>query len=844
MTAHTRPGRRAKLLAGVALIALLITAVLRSGTGAAPHATLPASQSTNGAAGTVPDASGRPLLDRYCVTCHNARLKTAGLVLDRDALDVANVGSAIEVWEKVARKMRSQAMPPVGARRPQPAEYEAFSTWLEGALDSVAAAHPNPGRSTVHRLNRAEYANAVRDLLGVEIDARAYLPPDDSGYGFDNVADVLSVSPGLLERYLLAAGKVARLAVADPSIKPAIATYRVPPLFAQNDRASEDLPFGSRGGLAVRHHFPVDGRYVFKVRLQRTYSEIIRGMTSPSTLELRLDRELVRSFTVGARAGAPAADIQEQSRNGDANLEVQLDVNAGVALVGVAFVKQPKVAEGVFEPNPPLASFEYSGKSDTDPAIDTIQIVGPYDGTRPRNSATRDRVFVCTPPAGESQAGAARNRDCARRILTGLARRAYRRPVSEADVRALLAVFDKGGAEGGFETGISWAIERILVAPDFLFRIERDPAGAKPGVPFRISDEELASRLSFFLWSSIPDDELLDAATRGSLSQPAVLSAQLRRMLADSRSQALIDNFAGRWLYLRNVRAHAPDPNLFADFDDNLRDAFTRETELFLASQIREDRGVVDLLRADYTFVNERLARHYGIPGVYGSHFRRVTLPDDRRAGLLGQGSVLTVTSYAHRTSPVLRGRWVLENLLGAPPPPPPADIPALKENGEGGASPTSVRERLEAHRANPTCASCHARMDPLGFALENFDAIGRWRDTDESGKVVDASGVLPDGTAFRGPAEFRRALLSRQREFVGTLTEKLLTYALGRGLEPYDMPAVRAIVRRSAQDDYRWSAIVAAIADSVPFRMRTLLPPERSSEAATARARGADQQP
>jgi hypothetical protein len=786
------------------------------------------------------DAAGRALLDRYCVTCHNARLKTAGLVLDREALDAASVGSSVEVWEKVARKMRSRAMPPAGARRPQAAEYEAFSTWLEGALDGAAAAHPNPGRSTVHRLNRAEYANAVRDLLGVEIDARAYLPPDDSGYGFDNVADVLSVSPGLLERYLLAAGKVARLAVADPSIKPAVATYRVAPLFAQNDRASEDLPFGSRGGLAVRHHFPVDGEYVLKVRLQRTYTEIVRGMTSPSTLELRLDRELVRSFTVGARPGAAPADVLEQSRNGDANLEVRLDVKAGIALVGAAFVKQPKVAEGIFAPNPPLASFEYSGKSDTDPAIDSIQIVGPYDGTRPKNSPTRDRIFVCAPAAGESRASLEQDRNCARRILTGLAGRAYRRPVSDADVRALLAVFDKGRAEGGFEQGISWAIERILVAPDFLFRIERDPDSAKPGVPFRISDVELASRLSFFLWSSIPDAELLEAAAAGRLSQPAVLSAQLRRMIADSRSQALIANFAGQWLYLRNVRGHAPDPNLFADFDDNLREAFTRETELFLASQIRDDRSVVDLLRADYTFVNERLARHYGIAGIYGSHFRRVPLADGRRAGLLGQGSVLTVTSYAHRTSPVLRGRWVLENLLGAPPPPPPADIPALKENGEGGALPTSVRERLEAHRSNPTCASCHARMDPLGFALENFDAIGRWRDTDESGKAVDASGVLPDGTSFSGPAEFRRALLSRQGEFVATLTEKLLTYALGRGLEPYDMPAVREIVRRSAADDYRWSAIVAAIADSVPFRMRTV-PPAQSSEGATAKARGAE---
>jgi len=805
------------------------------------HAPMPSSASV-AASSTAADAGGRALLDRYCVTCHSARVKTAGLVLDRDALDAANVSTAVEVWEKVARKMRTRAMPPIGARRPQASEYEAFTEWIEGALDRAAVAHPNPGRSTVHRLNRAEYANAVRDLLGVEIDARAYLPPDDSGYGFDNIADVLSLSPGLLERYMLAAGKVARLAVADPSIKPAIATYRVAPLFAQNDRASEDLPFGSRGGLAVRHHFPIDGQYVFKVRLQRTYTELIRGMTSPSTLEIRLNRELVRSFDVGAPAGSTAANRQEHVRNGDSQLEVRVNMKAGVAMVGAAFVKQPKLAEGILEPSPPLGSFEYAGKSDTDPAIDSIQIIGPYDGRRPKESSTRSRIFLCTPPVSDGRASAEKERDCARRILTTLAARAYRRPLSPEDIRALVAVYDKGRAHHGFEEGISWAIERILVAPDFLFRIERDPVGAKPGVAYRISDVELASRLSFFLWSSIPDAELLDAATTGRLSQPPVLSAQLRRMLADSRSSALVSNFAGQWLSLRNVRGHAPDPNLFSEFDDNLREAFTSETELFLESQIHEDHSVVDLLRADYTFVNERLARHYGISGVYGSHFRRVALPDDRRAGLLGQGSVLTVTSYAHRTSPVLRGRWVLDNLLGAPPPPPPANIPALKESGEGGALPTSVRERLEAHRTSPTCASCHARMDPLGFALENFDAIGRWRDNDESGKPIDASGVLPDGTSFRGPAEFRQALLSRQGEFVGTVTEKLLTYALGRGLEPYDMPAVREIMRRSATDDYRWSSIVAAIAESVPFRMRTIPSADRSSSAETGPGKGADQ--
>ncbi len=770
---------------------------------------------------TAPDAAtARALLDRYCVSCHNARLKTASLVLESAAVDTAQVGRDTDVWEKVARKMRSMTMPPsTTPRRPAAAEYVQFTGWLEGALDQHAAAHPNPGRRIVHRLNRAEYANAVRDLLGVDVDARVYLPPDDSGYGFDNIADVLSVSPGLLERYVLAAGKIGRIALGDPAVKPSMATYRVPGLLAQDDRTSEDLPFGSRGGLAVGHHFPVDGEYVIKVRLQRTYIDMIRGMAEPHALELRLDRGLVKRFTVGAPAGSTPAQIQEFVRSGDAQLEARIAVKAGPAVVGAAFVKEAKVAEGVYLPKPPLASFEYSGKLDTEPAVDGIQIIGPHQGVRPTASASRQRILVCTPR--DQSAAAART--CARTVIAGLAHRAYRRPVTAADVTALLAVYDQGYTRGGFEEGIEWAVERLLVAPDFLFRIERDPAGAKPGVPFRVSDVELASRLSFFLWSSIPDEPLLAAAEAGRLSSRDGLMAQVRRMLADPRSNALITNFAGQWLYLRNVRGHAPDPNLFPDFDDNLREAFSRETELFFESQLRDDRPVIDLLRADYTFVNERLARHYGIPGVYGSHFRRVTQTDDNRVGLLGQGSILTVTSYAHRTSPVVRGKWLLENLLGAPPPPPPPNVPALKDEGEGG-KPASVRERMEQHRRNPVCATCHSRMDPLGFALENFDAIGRWRATDETGKPVDTSGTLPDGTAFKGPAEFRRALLANERDFVNTVTEKLLTYALGRGLESYDMPIVRAIARGAAAGGARWSALIEGIVTSVPFTMRTVM--------------------
>jgi mono/diheme cytochrome c family protein len=772
-------------------------------------------------------AASRALLDTYCVSCHNSRLQTAGLALDRDRADLDQVGSTPELWEKVLRKVRTQAMPPAGARHPDRAEYAALTTWLEQALDSAAAAHPNPGRPTAHRLNRAEYGLAVRDLLGVDVDVRSLLPADDSGYGFDNVADVLSVSPGLLERYMLAAGKIGRLAVGDPTIPVSIATYRVPPFYVQADRVSEDVPFASRGGLAVRHTFPVDGEYVVKVRLQRTYTEIIRGMSEPHELEVRLDRRLLKQFSIGGGAGMPSAEQQRYMRDADDGLEVRFPAKAGTALVAADFVKEAKLAEGIYVPPPPLASFEFSGKADTDAALDSIQIVGPYHAVRPDASPSRRKIFMCVPSSHADESA------CARQIVGTLARRAYRRRVTREETDALLRLYEQGRAQGGFDAGIEWVIERVLVAPDFLFRIEPEPSGVAPDTPYRVSDVALASRLSFFLWSSIPDEELLGLAERGRLHEPAVVAGQLARMLRDARASALITNFAGQWLYLRNLRGHAPDPDLFVDFDDNLREAFQRETELFLESQLRDDRSVIDLLRANYTFVNERLARHYGMPGIYGSHFRRVDLPDDRRAGLLGHGSILTVTSYAHRTSPVVRGKWLLENLLGAPPPPPPANVPALKENNEGG-TPASVRERLEEHRKNPVCASCHARMDPLGFALENFDAIGRWRAVDESGKPVDASGTLPDGTTFEGPAQFRRALLARSDEFVGTVIEKLLTYALGRGIEPYDLPAVRTIMRQAKAGDYRWSSLIQGIVASVPFQMA--MPAQRGSMIADSR--------
>ena len=758
-------------------------------------------QQTSSAAPTL---SPRAVLDRYCVTCHNERLRTAGLALD--TVDPERVGDNAEVWEKVVRKLRTGMMPPSPRRRPDAATYASTVLCFETALDRAAAANPNPGRPSVHRLNRAEYTNAIRDLLTLEVDGRALLPPDASSYGFDNIGDVLSVSPGLLERYLLAAAKISRRAVGDPTLRPATATYKTSPLLAQDDRVSENLPFGSRGGLAVRHHFPLDAEYIIKIALRRR----ARGSHQ---LEVRLDRERVRLFDLGD--GEP--------------LELRLPVQAGTRVVGVSFVEvlgQSLPVDGR-PPPPPISSFAFTLYPNA-PAVASVEVVGPYDGQVPEDTPSRRAIFVCDPATADDEA------PCAGEIVASLARRAYRRPVTDADTRPLLASYEHGRREGGnFEDGIRWAVEALLVSPKFLFRIERDPVNVPPGTPYRISDLELASRLSFFLWSSIPDDELIDLAAGGGLSEPAVLDAQVRRMLDDPRSHALLENFTGQWLYLRNLRIVAPDATRFPEFDDNLREAFRRETELFVESQLREDRSVRDLLDADYTFLNERLARHYGIPNVYGSHFRRVTYGDDRRAGLLGHGSILTVTSYPHRTSPTVRGKWLLENLLGAPPPPPPPDVPDLPEN-EGGEKPATMRERMAQHRANPVCASCHAKIDPLGFALENFDAVGRWRARDGGADTpIDASGALPDGAEFDGPAGFRDALLREPwgTEFVSTVTEKLLTYALGRGLEYYDAPVARQIIREAAPGNYRWSSLILGIVESAPFQMR------RSPDAGDARA-------
>jgi mono/diheme cytochrome c family protein len=763
----------------------------------------------------------RAVLDRYCVTCHSERMRTAGFSLEK--IDLARVADGAEVWEKVVRKLRTGAMPPAGMPRPEPASVDALLGYLETALDRAAAAHPNPGRPSLRRLTRTEYSNAIRDLLAVEIDAGSLLPADDSRFGFDNIGNVLTLSPLLAERYLALARLVRRRALGDPAIRPAFELYEVSKHLIQEDRAGEDLPFGSRGGIAVHHHFPVDGEYIFKVRLQRNSREYIRGMQEPHDLDVRLDGARIRRFTIGGERRGKSAGLfstasmgevaQEQyERTADEILDVHQWVEAGAHLVSAAFIKDGAVPEGPLQPR--MTMYDFAQYKGGEPGVASLAIGGPYNAKGVGETASRRKVFVCRPTGLADQA------PCARKILATLARRAYRRPTTDEDVQTLLAFYRTGRREGGFDAGIGLALERILAGPEFLFRIERDPPNVTSGTAYRVSDLELASRLSFFLWSSLPDDELLDLAERSRLKDPAVLEQQVRRMLADTRANSLVSSFAAQWLHLRNLRSAAPDLERFPYFDENLREAFRIETELFFESVLREDRSVLDLLSADYTFVNERLARHYGIPDIYGSHFRRVRFTSANRGGLLGHGSILTVTSYSNRTSPVIRGKWVLDNILGTPPPPPPPNVPALKERDNQGKI-ISMRTLMEQHRANPVCASCHRVMDPLGFALENFDGIGTWRTLDAN-TPIDASGVLPDGTAFRGLAELRQVLLQRRgEEFASTVTDRLLTYALGRGLEYYDAPIVRSITRNAAPGGYKLSSLLVGVAKSTPFQMR-----------------------
>ncbi|HWF11597.1 MAG TPA: DUF1592 domain-containing protein [Bryobacteraceae bacterium] len=749
-------------------------------------------------------SSPQALVKQYCVTCHSQRLKTGGLVLE--GLDPALAGANAPTWEKAIRKLRTNTMPPPGLPKPSASDRETLVSSLEDQLDRVAAAAPNPGRPVLHRLNRTEYANAIHDLLDLTVDASALLPPDDSAYGFDNISDALGVSPALQERYLAAALKLGALAVGDPHVTPGSETWRIKQDVSQ-DRHIEGMPLGTVGGTRALYNFPLDGEYDLQAKLYRTNLNIMRGLSAPHQVEFAIDGRRIRLVTFGGPEDL-ASLFDKPTDTGDAvdaRLRVRAPVKAGPHKVTVAFVDNPDVVPDRLEPyiRSSVDNFDWAGL----PHIQTFAITGPFNATGPGDTPSRRRIFTCHQ---ETDA-------CARQIIGALARRAYRQPVSEKDLTRLMAFYATARGSDDFEAGIEAALQRILASPKFVFRFEHDPTDRPP--VHRISDAELASRLSFFLWSTIPDDELLKLAAQSKLSDPAVLDREVHRMLADPKAQALTANFAGQWLHLRNIPNVSPNSDLFPDFDDNLRQAMRRETEMLFDSVVREDRNVLDLLTADYTFVNERLAKHYGIPDIYGSRFRRVPVASDARRGLLGEASILAVTSHAERTSPVVRGKFILENILGTPVPPPPPDVPLLKEAAEG-ERPKTMREQMEEHRANPACATCHKVMDPIGFALENFDAVGAWRAKDGV-NAIDASGQLVDGTSINGVIELRESVTRHPEQFASTLTEKLLTYGLGRGLDYYDMPVVRKIVRDAATDNYRFSSLVLGIVRSTPFQMR-----------------------
>jgi Protein of unknown function (DUF1592)/Protein of unknown function (DUF1588)/Protein of unknown function (DUF1587)/Protein of unknown function (DUF1595)/Protein of unknown function (DUF1585) len=799
-----------------------------------------APSSGSSAASSTVDAAA--VLKRYCVTCHNEKLKTGGLLLDK--MDLGHLSADEAKWEKVVRKLRSGTMPPAGLPRPDAAANEAVAARLETDLDRLAADNRNPGRvAPFRRLTRTEYRNAIRDLLALDelpkgMDLALLLPADNSSTGFDNLADLLFVSSTQLEQYLSAAQKISRLAVGDPTIPPIIDTYRMSGEYSQ-DVPVEGMSLGTRGGTTIRTSLPLDGEYEFHVQLTGGGSP-----RDPVYLEISVDGERVRLFTVGeqtasaapapAKASAAAAEplgldpgteipidtvvnrrferdkAQEARRAAVARgFSLVLPLKAGPRVIGVTFVKRPSApTESLVLPRRPS-----TGQG---PGVASFTIRGPQNPTGSGDTPSRRRIFACQ-PANRAQEAA-----CAKQILSSLARRAYRRPVNDVDLQPLLAIYTAGRKDGGFMTGIEQGLERILVSPQFLFRIEREPAGAATNTVYPVSSVELASRLSFFIWSSIPDDELMDVAVKGKLKNPQVLAQQVRRMLADPRSTTLASNFGAQWLYLRDIDAKSPSPRAFPSFDPSLIRDFHRETELFLESIVKEDHSVLDLLSANYTFLNERLARHYVIPDVFGPDFRRVTYPDGSpRRGLLGHGSILTLTSYANRTSPVLRGKYVLANILGTPPPPPPADVPALVTDNKNSGKALSMREAMAQHRTNPSCAGCHARMDPIGFALDNFDAVGRYRTTSESGDPIDSSGTFPDGSKFNGMDGLQKVLLSHPEEFVLTMTGQLLTYSLGRSLEYYDAPVLRRVVRDARSQQYRFSDLVMGIASSMPFQMR-----------------------
>ena len=786
-------------------------------------------------------ASNRALLDQYCVICHNqavvnsvatineglqtTQLRNLGLTLDTE--DVANLAANPEVWEKVIKKLRVGVMPPPNYPRPDKVRYDGFRTWLENELDSVAASRVNPGRTQAfHRLNQTEYRNSLRDLLDLDIDVSDLIPADaPDQYGFDNNAEVLALSPLSVERYVNAAHKVAELAVGASPRGASIETYDVPLNLIQGDRSSEDLPFGSRGGAAIEHLFPVDGEYRITVKLQTNYVDFVRGFDEAHEMELSLDGEYLQTYAFGGDApGIPAPYSYAGNIRGsddweefmmafaDEGFELVLPIKAGPRVIGATFPREMWETEGVQQPRLFGYQLAVTELPDANPGIGSIEIEGPLSVEGPGDTPSRQQIFSCQPASADEEPA------CARQILSSLARRAYRRAVDEDDVQGLMDFYNQGHVEGGFDTGVQFALERLLVSPDFLFRIEQDPLDAEPGSMYSITDTELASRLSFFLWSSLPDDELLDLVERRALRNPGVLEAQVKRMMMDSRSSGFIENFVGQWLYLRNLDGIYPDPASFPEFDENLREAFQRETELFIDDQIRSDRSLRELLSADYTYVNERLAEHYGIPKIYGNRYRKVTLEGAERGGLFGHGSLMMVTSYPNRTSPVLRCKFVLENLLGGPPPEPPPNVPALETSSDG--KQLTMREAMAMHRENLACRVCHAAMDPIGFSLENYDAVGKWR-TQFAGQEIDASGLLPDGNTFDGPDGLRSLLLERPDDFVGTITEKLMRFALGRSLEYYDMPEVRAIVRAAREDDYRWSSVILGVIESAPFQMR-----------------------
>jgi hypothetical protein len=741
------------------------------------------------------------LLKTYCVSCHNDVLRTADLLLDK--VDIEHLEQHSAVYERVLPRLRSRAMPPQGLPRPSQDEYEFLIDHLESGLDQIAATNPNPGRPVPHRLNRAEYSNAVRDILGVDFYVEQLLPTDPaSRHGFDNIGDVLTLSPVMMETYISAAKTISRLAIGAQNGRAVTELYLVPDNFEQNQRVSDDVPFATSGGTVVKHYFPVDGEYVIRAQLRKILSGLYAGKTialpEPKEMEIRLDGQKLQQFTV------------DGVNNLDKELSVRVPVNAGMRTIAVTFLRDNFKDEEIISRNSDTA---FGG------GVGMVEVEGPYNTSGVSMTPSRQKIFSCHPSSGEEEL------KCAKQIVSNLARTAYRRPVIERDVKPLLELYESGKKQGGFEAGIGLAIQGLLISPEFLFRVEHEPANMTPGTAYAVSDLELASRLSFFLWSSVPDETLLELATQGKLSEPKVLRQQTQRMLQDPRSESLVKNFAAQWLHVRNLDLLSPpDSGVFPEFDHTLKTALSKEIELLFKDFIDNDRSILEFLSADFSFLNERLAKHYGIPGVYGSHFRRVTLADENRWGLLGKGSILTVTSYATRTSPTLRGKWILETIVGTPVPPPPPDVPSLREDAQ--TRNLSMRERMEMHRSNPVCATCHRLMDPLGLAMENYDAVGAWRTVNTDKTPIDASGTLPNGTDFEGPQQLREVLWEDREQFAITFIERFLTYALGRGLEHYDMPAVRMIRNESAPQQYRLSSIVMNIVESQPFRMRRSIAP------------------